>query len=423
MPQVAMASAVLLADGGDLQARERAGVEPVLLELLADGLHGVDARERHPLVAALDEAADGLVDLLRVARRLDRDGRHLLGDGAEGPQAGGQAGRLLLGARHEHAPAVQRLGLEPRQRLAHRDDLADDGDGRRRHAGVGRRPWRCRPASRRAWSARWWCPPGSSRPASRESGRPRRARRRPRRCGRRPRAAPGCRRRRARTSRSWRRRRAPPRTRGCERLVSGTPAYAGTAETDEMPGTISKPMPAFAQASGLLGPGRVRERVAGDEPHDVRAGLGVPHHEAGAGGVRQRLAVLADAAVDDLDVRADEGCDEVGVLGQLGDDDVGLREELGGPHGEQAGVAGTGAHEADVAQRAASLARSAVGVADAWVAVFTVLVSFLFCRVVMRRRPSGRRHLRRASRQRDAHRPRRHRWASRSRTVGWRARR
>ena len=31
-------------------------------------------------------------------------------------------------------------------------------------------------------------------------------------------------------------------------VVSGMPAYAGTAPTDETPGTISKPSPAFTQA-------------------------------------------------------------------------------------------------------------------------------------------------------------------------------
>jgi hypothetical protein len=37
-------------------------------------------------------------------------------------------------------------------------------------------------------------------------------------------------------------------------VVSGMPAYAGTACTDETPGTISKPMPAFVQAWASSGP-------------------------------------------------------------------------------------------------------------------------------------------------------------------------
>ena len=37
-------------------------------------------------------------------------------------------------------------------------------------------------------------------------------------------------------------------------VVSGMPAYAGTAVTEETPGTISKPMPALAQACASSGP-------------------------------------------------------------------------------------------------------------------------------------------------------------------------
>ena len=37
-------------------------------------------------------------------------------------------------------------------------------------------------------------------------------------------------------------------------VVSGMPAYAGTAPTDETPGTISKPMPALATACASSGP-------------------------------------------------------------------------------------------------------------------------------------------------------------------------
>ena len=130
----------LVADGGDLEAGEGAGVEAVLLELLAHGLDRVDRGEGDPLVAALDQAADGLVHLQRVARRLDGDRGDLLGHGAVAAQAERERGGLVLGAGHQHAPAEQRLGLEPRQRLAQVDDLADDGDRRRRHpggAGVG----------------------------------------------------------------------------------------------------------------------------------------------------------------------------------------------------------------------------------------------------------------------------------------------
>ena len=37
-------------------------------------------------------------------------------------------------------------------------------------------------------------------------------------------------------------------------VVSGMPAYAGTAATEETPGTISNPSPALAQASASSGP-------------------------------------------------------------------------------------------------------------------------------------------------------------------------
>ena len=60
------------------------------------------------------------------ARRLDRDGRHLLGHGAAGAQQVGDALGLLLGPRHEHPPAEQRLGLEPGQGALRGDAVADD---------------------------------------------------------------------------------------------------------------------------------------------------------------------------------------------------------------------------------------------------------------------------------------------------------
>ncbi len=37
-------------------------------------------------------------------------------------------------------------------------------------------------------------------------------------------------------------------------VVSGMPAYAGTEPTEEMPGTISKPMPALTTACASSGP-------------------------------------------------------------------------------------------------------------------------------------------------------------------------
>ena len=54
------------------------------------------------------------------ARRLDRDRRHLVRHRAVRPQLVGQRGGLLLGPRHQHPPAEQRLGLEPGQLVARR---------------------------------------------------------------------------------------------------------------------------------------------------------------------------------------------------------------------------------------------------------------------------------------------------------------
>ena len=196
----------LVTDGGDLEPGERASVEAVLLELLPHGLDRVDRGEGDPLVAALDEAADGLVHLQRVARRLDRDRRDLLGHGAVLAHATRQRTGLLLGARHQHPPAEQRLGLEPRQRLAQVDDLADDGDRRRRDpggAGVGGDVGQGRGDGGLLG--------GGADPGHRDRGlggrdRRRSARRRSRRWCRRRRAARGCGRRRTGSSRPWGRR-------------------------------------------------------------------------------------------------------------------------------------------------------------------------------------------------------------------------
>ena len=179
----------LLADRGDLEAGEGARVEAVLLELLAHRLHRVDRGEGDPLVAALDQAADGLVHLLRVARRLDRDRRHLLGHGAVAAQPGDSepACSLVRGTRtrqpnsglvsnhdsvsrssttvadHDDGgrrhPRGARVGGDVGQRRGDRGLLgggADAGHRDRRLRGRGRRrsaPWRCRRSCRRAESS------------------------------------------------------------------------------------------------------------------------------------------------------------------------------------------------------------------------------------------------------------------------------
>ena len=63
-------------------------------------------------------------------------------------------------------------------------------------------------------------------------------------------------------------------------------------------------MPALTQAVRLLGQAVEGGRVAGHQPHDAPAALGLLDDDLGAGGVGQRLAVVAEAGVDDLDVGA-----------------------------------------------------------------------------------------------------------------------
>ena len=197
----------LVADGGDLEAGEGAGVEAVLLELLAHRLDRVDRGEGDPLVAALDQAADGLVHLQRVARRLDRDGRHLLGHRAVAAQPrrdsepacslvrGTSTRQPNSGLVSNHDSVSRRSTTSPTTVTAGGGDPGGAGVG----GDVGR-------ASRRPSPARWWCRPGSSRPGSRRAaGGDQRGGDLADRADAR-RAAPGCGRRRTGSSRPWRRR-------------------------------------------------------------------------------------------------------------------------------------------------------------------------------------------------------------------------
>ena len=141
-PPVADRRGGLVADGGDLEAGEGAGVEAVLLELLADGLDRVDRGEGDPLVAALDQAADGLVHLQRVARRLDRDGRDLLGYARRSSRSRADsepACSLVRGTRTRQPNSGLVSNHDSASRMV--DHVADHGDRRRGHpggAGVGR---------------------------------------------------------------------------------------------------------------------------------------------------------------------------------------------------------------------------------------------------------------------------------------------
>ena len=86
MPKARSARRGLLADRGDLDPGEGPRVQAVLLELLPDRADRVHRGERDPLVPAGDQALDRPLHLLRGARRLDRDGRHLLRHRAVGAQ-------------------------------------------------------------------------------------------------------------------------------------------------------------------------------------------------------------------------------------------------------------------------------------------------------------------------------------------------
>ena len=63
-------------------------------------------------------------------------------------------------------------------------------------------------------------------------------------------------------------------------------------------------------AGRLLGAGGVEERVAVEQPDDVAAGLAALTTSAGPHGVAQRLAVVTERPVDDLDVGPAEPPDE-----------------------------------------------------------------------------------------------------------------
>ena len=127
MPQSRSAWAVTPPTAATLSPANERASRPNSSNFSRIGAHGVDRGEADPLVAAGHHALDGALELLRRAGRLDRDGRH---DGRLGTvvlEPGDRRAGLLLGARHEHLPAEQRLGLEPRQRLAHGHSGPHDG--------------------------------------------------------------------------------------------------------------------------------------------------------------------------------------------------------------------------------------------------------------------------------------------------------
>ena len=110
-------------------------------------------------------------------------------------------------------------------------------------------------------------------------------------------------------------------------VVSGIPAYAGTEPSDDDARHDLEAEAGLRTGERLLGAGGVDERVAGHQPDDAETALGLLDDDLRAGGVGQRLAVLAEAAVDELGaVLGARRCrpaalrtDERLVLGRLGD--------------------------------------------------------------------------------------------------------
>jgi hypothetical protein len=109
---------------------------------------------------------------------------------------------------------------------------------------------------------------------------------------------------------------------------------------------------------GLLRPGGIQPRVAGHQAYDVLGALRVLDDELRARRVRQRLAVLAVAAVHHaaLEVRAHPR-EQLTVLLGLGDDHVRAADQVDRSQREQRGVARAGADEGHEAGRAPRLLR------------------------------------------------------------------
>src|SRR6478736_8004133 len=341
-------------DGGDLEAGEGAGVEAELLEALPHGAHGVDRGEADPLVAAGDEALDGLLHLLRRARRLDRDGGHDVRGRAVAGEALDHRAGLGLGARDEDLPPEERLGLEPGELVTqgdggrhdgerHRERLlaGEDGVGLAQGRGDGRLAHRGAVGRQRHERVRG--PAGSAE------------------CGERAPDALGA---------------AEQHERVGVGRVGGE-VDARTLDTDDVdgPGGLRR-----QGDTGIRGPGgegrHSRHDVVGDAGLAAGAhlldeaveGRGVAVHETddeppgghglrrlddelGAHRVGELLALLAVAGVDDLDVRAGVLEHDVVTGDAVEDHDVSGGEQVATAQGHQAGVARAGADEGDPRRR------------------------------------------------------------------------
>ncbi len=118
----------------------------------------------------------------------------------------------------------------------------------------------------------------------------------------------------------------------------------------ETPGTTSTEIPALTHAPASSASPVNDAGIAVHEPHDGTSPPGRLDDQLRPGGVRQRLPVLAQGAVDDLGLGGAPRSDVVGPHELVGQDHLRIAQEVGGPQGEQAEVTGTGADESHRAQ-------------------------------------------------------------------------
>ena len=339
------------ADRGHLEPGERAGVQPEVLELLPDRPHGVDRGEPDPLVAAGDQSLDRFLHLVRGARRLHRDRRHHLRDGAVLGQPGDHRAGLLLGPRHQHPPPEQRLGLEPRGDIALPRSRADDREHRRVQAGGGQRSGDLAEGARDR-------PLVHRRPVGGDGDR-------------RPGVAPGGQQARrgghdvVDQAQDDDRGVGPGVQRPVKVGVVGVqhvhrrhtgrgerhPGVRGDGRDRGHPGHDLEADALLAQGCQLLRETGERRRVAVHQANHLPAAPSSPDDELGPGGARHRLAVLAEARVEHLDVGRRVVGEQGLAVHLVQDHDVGLGQPLGAAQREQPLVAGTGTDERDLPGR------------------------------------------------------------------------
>ena len=287
----------------------------------------------------------GTVDLLRRARRLDGDGRHLDGDGAVAAEQVDDRSRVILRARDEDAPAEQGLDLEPVELVPLRDDLADDEEPR---TGLTRRLRRGGDLAERRHDRALVDRRAAARDGDREAG-----------------VSPGGRQSRGDVGGS-----IGPVEEDDRRAGRGElgPGQVGVVRVDDP--HLADPTPGeaearvrrdsrdlahagrdlevdarLAQRAGLVEEGAVDHRITRDEAHGGAALARRLDHERTATGLIQGHAVGVDRH-GDLGIRAGVGARD-GHRVRVDDDQVGGGDEAGCPEGQQVRVPGTGGDQRD----------------------------------------------------------------------------